>query len=476
MAFESIRELASALRARKISAVELAERALAAAERLQPALNAFVTLTPEIALAQARRADQELRAGRDRGPLHGIPVGHKDLFCTKGVRTTCGSKIWREFVPDYNATVVQRLEDAGMVLIGKTGLHECAYGITSTNPHFGAVRNPWDTERIPGGSSGGSGAAVAAGILPMATGTDTGGSIRIPASFCGIVGLKPTFGRVSKYGVIDLAYTLDHIGPMTRNVRDAALCLDVMAGHDPLDPYSSTRPVEPFLPPGSLDLKSVRLGVPDAYFFERLDPEVEAAVRRVCSLAERLGAAVEELTLPDMAAVTATALTIQLPEAAAVHEPHKERAADYGADVWANLERGRAISTGEYVNAQHAMRRYRREFCAAFADYDALIVPATPTPAPKIGQTTLDISGETVNTRMATTSLVRAINALGLPALALPCGLSASGLPLSCQIVGHAWEGAMVLRIAAALEDARGALPVPPVRVGEPAASGGLVA
>lgn len=476
MAFESIPELAAALRRRKISAVELAERTLAAAERLQPSLNAFITLTPEIALAQARRADQEIRAGKFRGLLHGIPVAHKDLFRTKGVRTTCGSRIYADFVPQDNATVVQKLEDAGMVLIGKTGLHECAYGITSNNPHFGAVHNPWDTERIPGGSSGGSGAAVAAGILPMATGTDTGGSIRIPASFCGTVGLKPTFGRVSKYGVFDLAYSLDHIGPLTRTVRDAAISLDAMAGHDPRDPYSSARPVSESLPPEGVDLKSVRIGVPDSYFYETADPEVAAAVRRMCALAESMGAAVEPITLPDMAEVTATALKIQLPEAAAVHEPHRGRGADYGADVWANLERGRAVSTADYINAVHAMRRFRREFSDAMREVDAILVPATPTAAPKIDQATVELRGQQVDTRMATTSLVRAINALGLPALALPCGLSQAGLPVSCQIIGHAWECAVVLRIGAALEDARGPLPVPPVRAGESVSSGGLVA
>lgn len=466
MAFETIRQMAAALRAGKVSAVELAQRSISAAGQLQAILNAFVTITPETALAQASRADEELRSGLDRGPLQGIPVAHKDLFYTKGIRTTSGSKIYADFVPGYDATVVQKLADAGMVLIGKTGLHECAYGITSSNPHFGTVRNPWDTDRIPGGSSGGSGAAVAAGVVPVATGTDTGGSIRIPASFCGIVGLKPTFGRVSKFGVFDLAYTLDHMGPMTRNVRDAALCLEAMAGHDPQDPYTSARPTEEYVPPAGIDLKGVRIGVPMSFFFERIDPEVDAAVRRICSLAESLGALVEPVVLPDMAALTAAALTVQLPEAANVHEPHKAREADYGRDVWANLERGRGVSTFDYIRAQHAVRRCRSEFAAATADFDCLIVPTTPTPAPKIGQTTIEIGGSATDTRMATTSLVRGFNALGRPALALPCGLTASGLPVSCQIVGHPWEEAMVLRVGAALEDAMGVFSSPPVRAG----------
>jgi aspartyl-tRNA(Asn)/glutamyl-tRNA(Gln) amidotransferase subunit A len=464
MVFETVQELANAVRSRRVSAVELAKSALEAAEALQPSLHAFLTLTGEIALAQARQADEELASGKDRGLLHGIPVAHKDLFCTRGVRTTSGSLVHASFVPDYDAAVVERLRDAGMVLIGKTNLHECAYGITSQNPHFGGVRNPWDTARIPGGSSGGSGAAVAAGIVPVATGSDTGGSIRIPASFCGHVGLKPTFGRVSKYGAFDLAYTLDHMGPMTRTVRDAAAVFSAMAGYDARDPYCANKPVDNYVPQGDASLRRVRIGVPERYFFDRIDPESGAAVRRMLAAAEIAGAQVEPVGLPDMAELTATTLAIQLAEAAAVHEPHRGRPDLYGPDVWALLERGRAVMASDHVRAQFALRRLRRDYFAAVAEFDALVVPTTPTPAPLIGQTTLDIGGETVDTRLATTSLVRGFNALGVPVLALPTGVSSTGLPLSCQIVGHPWEEATILRIGDALEKERGDLPKAPVR------------
>ena len=238
----TIHEAAEALRARRASAVELTTAAIARVDRLNPTLNAFITVTADYALEKARQADAELSAGRDRGPLHGIPVALKDLFAMRGVRSTNGSKVFADSVPDFNAAVVDKLEEAGAVILGKLNLHELAYGITSANPHFGAVRNPWDKNRSPGGSSGGSGAAVAAGIVYAAMGTDTGGSIRIPASFCGTVGLKPTYGRVSQFGVHPLAYTLDHMGPLTRSVRDAAMVLNAIAGYDPRDESTSRAP------------------------------------------------------------------------------------------------------------------------------------------------------------------------------------------------------------------------------------------
>jgi aspartyl-tRNA(Asn)/glutamyl-tRNA(Gln) amidotransferase subunit A len=239
----TIIEAAEALRARQVSSVELTRAALEALERLNPKLNAYLTVTADTALDRARRADEELAGGLDLGPLHGMPISLKDLFYTRGVRTTNGSRLFENFVPDYDGTVVERLAAAGAVFLGKTGMHELAYGVTSNNPHFGPVRNPHNTDRIPGGSSGGSGAAVAAGISFMAMGSDTGGSIRVPASFCGTVGLKPTFGRVSRHGAFPLGFTLDHMGPLTRSVRDAAVTLNAIAGFDPKDDSSSRRPL-----------------------------------------------------------------------------------------------------------------------------------------------------------------------------------------------------------------------------------------
>src|SRR5580700_5306451 len=274
----TIREASEALRSRRYSSGELTSAAVARVERSNPALNAFITITAEQAMRQARQADAELAAGRDRGPLHGIPIALKDLFLTRGVRTTAGSTVYENFVPDHDGAVVEKLEAAGAVMLGKLNMHEMAYGITSANPHFGAVRNPWNVAHSPGGSSGGSGAAVAAGMVFAAMGSDTGGSIRIPAAFCGTVGLKPTYGRVSRYGVLPLGYSLDHVGPLARTVRDAAVVLEAIAGYDRRDDTSSRRPVASFVPAEGCSIRGLKIGVPENYFFDRLDPGVEAAV------------------------------------------------------------------------------------------------------------------------------------------------------------------------------------------------------
>src|SRR5437879_3203194 len=277
----TIQEAAIALRDHKVSSVELTTAAFDRIRALNPKLNAMLTLTEESALESARQADQELARGVDLGALHGIPVAVKDVFETKGVRTTCGSKLFKDFVPDRGAAVVELLDATGAIMIGKTGMHELAYGISSNNPHFGAVRNPWDPERIPGGSSGGSGSAVASEMVFMAMGSDTGGSIRIPAAFCGTVGLKPTYGRVSRYGVMPLGFSLDHMGPLTRSVRDAAIALAAIAGYDPRDASSSSRAVENYLPGTEAPITDLRIGWPENFYFDRVDPAVMTGLERM---------------------------------------------------------------------------------------------------------------------------------------------------------------------------------------------------
>ena len=283
----TILEAAQALRKRTVSSAELTEAALQRVALLNPKLNAIMTLLEENARAQAKAADDELARGADRGPLHGIPIAVKDVFDTRGVRTTCGSVIFENHVPERDAAVVEKLEAAGAVLVGKADMHELAYGITSNNPHFGTVHNPWDPDRIPGGSSGGSGAAVASDMVFMAMGSDTGGSIRIPASFCGTVGLKPTYGRVSRYGVMPLDFTLDHMGPLARSVRDAAVVLNAIAGHDPRDATSSRRAGWRIRARAGCSIRGVRIGLPQNFYFERLDPDVESAVRRMAAAPNR---------------------------------------------------------------------------------------------------------------------------------------------------------------------------------------------
>jgi aspartyl-tRNA(Asn)/glutamyl-tRNA(Gln) amidotransferase subunit A len=450
----NILEASLLLRRRETSAVELVRRSLEEIERGQARLNSFLTVRAEAALERARRLDEELAAGILRGPLHGIPVAVKDVFSTRGVRTTCGSLLFADHVPDHDAAVVERLEAAGAVIVGKTGLHELAYGITSSNPHFGAIRNPWNPEHVPGGSSGGSGAAVAARQVFLAMGSDTGGSIRIPAAWCGCVGLKPTTGRVSRYGVMPLDFTLDHMGPLARSVRDAALALNVLAGYDPRDPTSSRRAVEDYLPPPEVSLHGVRIGVPANFYFERLDPEAESAARGMAKRAAELGGEIVPVTVPDITALNTLGRVILLAEAAAVLSPYLSDRSKFGADVLALLDQGRLIPAADYINAQRLRRIAWREFAAVWREADCLVTPTTPIPAPRIGQSHVTLDGAIEDVRLAATRYVRAINVLGLPALSIPCGFSSAGLPLGLQIIGKPFGEALVLRVGAALEDA----------------------
>ncbi|HEY1338165.1 MAG TPA: amidase [Bryobacteraceae bacterium] len=456
----TILDAAEALRARRVSSAELVKTSIARIERLNPTLRAFITVTAENALERAQQMDADLAHGRDHGPLHGIPIALKDLFLTRSVRTTNGSQIYADYEPDYDAAVVERLEAAGAVSLGKLNMHELAYGITSANPHYGAVRNPWDTERSPGGSSGGSGAAVAAKIVFAAMGSDTGGSIRIPASWCETVGLKPTYGRVSRYGALPLGYSLDHMGPLTRSVRDSALVLNAIAGHDPRDPASSRFPVVDYVPEQGCEIRGVRVGFPERFYFESLDPDVDSAVRGAVARAQALGAQVKPVGLPDISEINAVARVILLAEASATLERHLDDRQRFGPDVLALLEQGRLVPATDYINAQ----RLRRKLCAAFnrvwSEVDCLIAPSTPMPAPRIGETTMRIAGRDEDTRLAATRLVRGINALGLPALAMPCGLASNGMPVGMQVVGPAFSEALVLRVGAALED--GGVAIPP--------------
>ena len=456
----TIREAAESLRQRRFSSLELTTAALGRTDRLNPTLQAFITVTAEQALHQARQSDAELGAGRDRGPLHGIPIAYKDVFATRGVRTTGGSPIYQDLLPGHDAFVVARLEAAGAVMLGKLNMHELAYGITSANPHFGAVRNPWNPKHSPGGSSGGSGAVVAAGVAYAAMGTDTGGSIRIPASFCGTVGLKPTYGRVSRSGVLPLSWSLDHVGPLTRSVRDAALLLNAIAGHDAGDATSSRHPVVDFVPEDDCSIRGLRIGFPEGFFFDRLDTDVELCVRGAIARAESLGAEVKPVKVPDMAAMNTAARMILLCEASAMLEPHLGNRQQFGPDVLALLDQGRLLPATDYINALRLRKQMQREFARVWSTVDCLLTPTTPNTAPRVGENTVKLGGREEDIRLATTRLVRSMNLLGLPALSMPCGLSADGLPVGLQIVGPLFEEALILRVGAAMED--GGIGVPP--------------
>lgn len=423
-------DAAQALKERKISPRELAREALDRIGRLNPALNAFLTVIDPPSHAK-------------RGPLYGIPIAHKDCFATKGVRTTGGSRILAGRVPDHDAAIVTALDQAGAVMLGKTNLHELCYGITSTNPHFGAVHNPWDLERIPGGSSGGSAAAVAAGLVFAASGTDTGGSIRVPASFCGVVGLKPTYGSISRRGCLPLGTTLDHVGPIARTVRDTAEVFRAMGGE-------STGPDQP-------SVAGLRIGVPENFFFDRLTPEVIASIRHAVQTIAALGAQVREVRVPEMEELNSLGRLILSAEAASVWKRQLAvRPQDFGEDVRAALEQGCTVPAADYLDAQRRRRKVSQRLAGIWDDVDCLLTPVTPTTAPRIGQTAIRIGGLEEDVRVGSTRLVRPFNVLGWPALAMPCGFSDAGLPIGLQLVAAPHGEAQLFRAGSALEDALG--------------------
>jgi len=432
----NIRQAGAALRSREMSCLELTNRCLDHIAKQNGRLNAFITVTGEAARARAIELDRELAHGIDRGPLHGIPIAHKDLMWTRGILTTAGSKLYADFVPDRDAVVVEKLDRAGAVSLGKTGLHELAYGVTSENPHFGMIRNPRDLERSPGGSSGGSGAAVAAGMVYMATGTDTGGSIRIPAAFCGTVGLKPTYNAVDKTRVHPLSQTLDHVGPLARSVNDARLTFDAMA-----EPRSA--PVA---------FGQIRIGLPENFYFSGVDAEVAAAVLHAVRMAERTGARITPVEVPDIEALNAVGRVILSAEASALYEPQWSRRSDFGHDVLALLDQGRLVPATDYVNAQRLRRSLLQDFHTLFQSIDVLFTPTSPITAPRIGQKQVTLDGESIDTRLAATRFVRAINVLGFPALSLPCGASKEGLPIGLQIIGRPFEEHLLLNLGESLE------------------------
>jgi aspartyl-tRNA(Asn)/glutamyl-tRNA(Gln) amidotransferase subunit A len=470
--------LSDQIRSRRISPVEVTEAYLARIEETDAQLRAYITVTAERARAAAKAAENEIAAGGWRGPFHGIPVALKDLCYTKGILTTGGSKIFAEFVPDFDCTVWARLEQAGAVLLGKLNLHEFAGGATTTNPHFGACHNPYNLERVPGGSSGGSAAAIVVRSAAATIGSDTGGSIRIPAAFCGCVGMKQTWSRVSRYGVMPLADSLDHAGPITRSARDAAMMLQVIAGHDPNDPTSSREPVPNFTSAIGRSLKGTRIGI-IKQLMEGIGGEFSPLFDAALVTLRDLGAAVEEVSIPSIGQAPAIATTIMFAEAAEFHEDWiRTRPQDYGLDVRRTLEAGMLTPAMYYVRAQRARAVVLAETLTALQNRIALVAPTAAIPAPRIavfqpdnalsrradalaGERAPSTSGEQVNMVTAVLRFTAPFNITGQPALALPVGLSSEGLPLSMQIIGRPFDEVSVFQVAAAYEEARGPLPQP---------------
>jgi aspartyl-tRNA(Asn)/glutamyl-tRNA(Gln) amidotransferase subunit A len=454
LAYAPLTELSRRIRTRELSPVALLDVILDRIERCR-VLNAFITVTTEVARAQAREAEREIAAGRYRGPLHGIPISLKDLIDTKGIRTTCGSRILSDRVPAEDAAVAARLHAAGAVLIGKTNLHEFAFGITTNNPHFGPCRNPWRLDRIPGGSSGGSGAAVAAGCGPVSIGTDTGGSIRIPAALCGVVGLKPTYGRVSRRGVSPLSWTLDHVGPLTRTVEDAALVLQAIAGPDPNDPSTLGQDTPDFVAGLRTSLAGIRIGVPSDEFHSEMAPDVRAQFRAALEVLDGIGLELEDVEFPRASEARTAAATVLFAEAASVHERWlPDRAAEYGAETLALLRQGAFLTATQYLRAQRVRALIASEVGTLMERVTALALPTIPIVAPAIGQSTVTLGDRPTDARGVITRFVRIINFVGLPAISVPCGFGTDGLPVGLQIVGRPNDEPTVLAIAHAYEQA----------------------
>lgn len=448
----SLAELSREIGQGRVSPLEATEACLQRIEARDGVLNSFLSVCAEAAREEARGLTEELAAGGRRGPLHGVPLAMKDLFETRGLTTTAGSRILGEWVPDRDATAVRFLRNAGMVLLGKLNMHEFAFGTTTENEHYGPVRNPHDPERIAGGSSGGSAAAVAGGLCYGSLGSDTGGSIRCPAAVCGIVGLKPTYGRVSRTGVVPLAWSLDHVGPMTRTVEDAALLLEGIAGHDPADSTSVRRTVPAYTRELEAGVRGLRLGVPREYFWEALPPEVETVVRAGIERLRAGGAEIREVSLPWMDLASAAQAVILRAEATAYHSRWlRTRSDEYGPKIRLRLLEGVFLTATDYLDAQRARRFVRRELLRVLAGVDALLTPAVPVPAPRIGEPQMTAGGVTAPPAYFMVRNTALFNLTGLPALSVPCG-RVEGLPVGLQIAGRPWEEALLLRVGQALE------------------------
>ncbi|MCZ6678043.1 MAG: amidase [Candidatus Poribacteria bacterium] len=449
----SIAQLAKLIREGKISPVNLIETTFQAIDQHEPRLNAFITLFREESLENARQAETEIRQGKDRGPLHGIPIALKDIIRIAGTHTTCGSKFFAEESPQADATVVTKLKQAGAVVVGKTNLHEFAFGVTTENPHFGATANPWDTSRVPGGSSGGSAAAVVAGCCAGALGSDTGGSIRIPAAVCGHVGLKPTYGRVSVYGVVELAQSLDCVGPMCRHVHDVALMMNALASYDAHDVHSANQPVPDYTESLARPIDGMKGGIPKQHFFENLHPDVEDAVREAIQVLNELGVEIRELDLPSVEAGHEATLTVLMAEAGHFHQQSLEaHRADYGVDVRELLEAGLSLSASDYVKAVRAREMARREFSQAFEQVDFILSPTVPIPAPLRSSHDLSGGSESNRIRPRLTQNTRLFNLLGLPSISVPCGFTQERLPIGLQVSGPWWSEETLLQVAHAYE------------------------
>lgn len=447
----SLTELGAKIKAKAVSPVEATEAALARIEATEPKLNAYVVVTADMARAAAKQAEKEVASGHWKGPLHGVPVAIKDLYDIEGLPTTSSSNVRSNWVAQSDSAAVTRLKAAGAVIVGKTHTHEFAYGIATPT-----TRNPWDVSRIPGGSSGGSGATVASRGAWMGMGSDTGGSIRIPAAVCGTVGLKPTFGRASRAGVTSLAWGLDHVGPLTRTVADAAACMQVLAGYDPRDPGSVNEPVPDFSAGLGKGVKGLRIGIPANYYFAPIEPEVEAAVRKAAEVLKGLGAELADVTIPMPDQIMAVEFAICLPEASAYHRRMlRESAHLYNDDVRIFLEAGEMVPAVTYIQALRVRNLIQQGFRKLYERCDVILAPTVPAVAAKAGAEAVTYPDGTVEPLSSVyVRLSAPANVTGLPSVSVPCGFSSDGLPIGFQVIGRPLDEATILQVGAAYEAA----------------------
>jgi aspartyl-tRNA(Asn)/glutamyl-tRNA(Gln) amidotransferase subunit A len=451
----TVAELGARIHSKQVSPVEVAEAFIARADALEPKVGAFVTRSTEQALDAAKQAEADIAAGNYRGPMHGIPVGVKDIYWTEGVRTTSGSRVYTDFVPDRDSAAVARLREAGAYSIGKTGTVEFAFDPTGRNAHYGMPNNPWRLDRMPGGSSAGSGAGTAAGLFPISLGTDTGGSIRIPSALCGLTGIKPTFGLTSRFGVTPLSWSFDTVGPMARSAEDAAIALNVLAGYDPEDPGSAHSDKVDYMQGLDGGVRGLRIGVPREYVWDVIDPEMEAAFRKAMTDLEEQGAVVEEISLPELEWVPAIAAAMTTVEAATLlGDLARTRGDELDPLVLRRVQSGFFISGETYVQAARARVLFTRRMNAAFASVDLIATPTVAMPAPPQDAERMLVGGVDTAVREALLRDTRIFNVSRLPAVAMPTGFSSDGLPLSMQIAAPAFQDALALRAAHAYQQA----------------------
>jgi aspartyl-tRNA(Asn)/glutamyl-tRNA(Gln) amidotransferase subunit A len=451
----SLTSVAKAIADKRLSSREATQSCLDRIAQWQPHLNAFMAVEAEAALAAADAADAALSKGKVSGVLHGVPLAHKDMYYDAGKVVTCGSKIRRDFVATTTSTALQRLKDAGTIRLGSLQMAEFAYGPTGHNSHFGPVHNPWGLDRITGGSSSGSGSAVAARLTFAALGSDTGGSIRMPAHFCGVTGLKTTYGRVSRAGAMPLSQSLDTVGPLARSAEDCALLLGLMAGADPEDPTAFAGPVPDYLAAAREPIKGLRIGVPTAFYVDDLDSEVARILDETIAVLKREGVDIVQVELPDQRQLTAACQLVLATEAAAFHKRWLiERPQDYGPQVLMRLQNGLAIPGVSYLEAMRWRGSALSAHLAAVAGVDAVIAPVAPIAAPTIAESDVGNSPDAESVIQRLTRFTRPVNYLGLPSLSIPSGFTNSGLPVGMQLIGRSFDEAMLLRIGAAFQRA----------------------